>query len=139
MRFYNQKRPIISYALPSTKLGCICIAIALLSVVARGIGYYISFIPQGYIITYSLINQLVKFFYSASWVFLIATLLIFLTAVVIRLLMKPHYLICHQVKKGLLCYSQGNPLHLKDCERIPKITCKQVTLGLAQLTESTIM
>lgn len=57
MRFYNKNRPIISYALPSTKLGCICIAIALLSVIARGIGYFISFIPQGYIITYSLINQ----------------------------------------------------------------------------------
>lgn len=133
MRFYNKNRPIISYALPSTKLGCICIAIALLSVLARGIGYFISFIPQGYIITYSLINQLVKFFYSASWVFLIATLLIFFAAVVMRLLMKPHYLICHQVKKGLLCYSQGNPLHLKDCERIPKITCKQVDEGVYEL------
>ncbi len=136
MRFYNQNRPIISYALPSTKACCICIAIALLSVLARGIGYFISFIPQGYIITYSLINQLVKFFYSASWVFLIATLLIFLAAVVMRLLMKPHYLICHQVKKGLLCYSQGNPLHLKDCERIPKITCKQIDEGVYELTIS---
>lgn len=133
MRFYNQNRPIISYALPSTKACCICIAIALLSVLMRGIGYYISFIPQGYIITYSLINQLVKFFYSASWVFLIATLLIFFAAVVMRLFMKPHYLICHQVKKGLLCYSQGNPLHLKDCERIPKITCKQVDEGVYEL------
>lgn len=133
MRFYNRNRPIISYALPSTKVAFCGIVVALLSVLARGIGYFISFIPQGYIITYSLINQLVKFFYSASWVFLIATLLIFLAAIVMRLLMKPHYLICHQVKKGLLCYSQGNPLHLKDCERIPKITCKQVDEGVYEL------
>lgn len=133
MRFYNRNRPIISYALPSTKVAFCGIVVALLSVLARGIGYFISFIPQGYIITYSLINQLVKFFYSASWVFLIAMLLIFLAAIVMRLLMKPHYLICHQVKKGLLCYSQGNPLHLKDCERIPKITCKQVDEGVYEL------
>ncbi len=133
MSYYNQNKPIISYALPSTKLAFCGIVVALLSVVVRGIGYYISFIPHGYIITYNMINQLVKCFYSASWVFLIASVVISFVALATRLLMKPQYLICSQVKKGVLCYQQGNPLHLKDCERIPKITCKQVDEGIYEL------
>lgn len=134
MRYYKKSRPIISYALPSTKLAFCGIAVMLLSVIVRVIGYLISFFPYGYIITYSLINQLVKFFYSASWAFLIATVIIFFVALTVRLLMKPQYIIRNQVKKGVLCYQQGNPLHLQDCERIPKFTCKQVDEGIYELT-----
>lgn len=133
MRFYNQKRPIISYALPSTKWGFCGIAIALLSVLIKGISYIVSLVPQGYFITLDMLYQAVKFLNKLSLITLIVAVLIFLVALVARLLMTPQYLICHQVKKGLLCYQQGNPLHLKDCERIPKITCKQVDEGIYEL------
>lgn len=133
MRFYNRNRPIISYALPSTKWGFCGIAIALLSVLIKGISYIVSLVPQGYFITLDMLYQAVKFLNKLSLITLIVAVLIFLVALVARLLMTPQYLICHQVKKGLLCYQQGNPLHLKDCERIPKITCKQVDEGVYEL------
>lgn len=133
MSYYKSERPIISYALPSTKWGFCGIAIALLSVLIKGISYIVSLVPQGYFITLDMLYQAVKFLNKLSLITLIVAVLIFLVALVARLLMTPQYLICHQVKKGLLCYSQGNPLHLKDCERIPKITCKQVDEGVYEL------
>lgn len=88
MKFYNQNRPIISYALPSTKLGFCGIAIALLSVLMKGISYIVSLIPQGYFITLEMLYQAVKFFNKSALILLIIAVLIYLVAVVTRLLMK---------------------------------------------------
>lgn len=134
MRYYNKNRPIISYAMPSTKLAFVGIIVALLSVTTKGIGYVISLIPQGYIITSNMIYQAVMFFNKTALILLIISVLICLTAIVIRLLMKPQVLIRYLIKKGLFCYSQGNPLHLKDYERLPKITCKEADEGIYELT-----
>ena len=71
---------------------------------------------------------------KAGWCLISASIVIVLSGVVISWIEKPEKKIRRQVIRGLFDSSYGNPLHLRDGERLPRVICTKTGDGIYKLT-----
>ena len=77
---------------------------------------------------------LTHFFETGCKVCLLTGILLIFTSVVVGIRLPEASHICLMVKKRLFCHDYGNPLHLKEGERLPKVRCKKKDSGIFELT-----
>lgn len=135
MHYYN-KNATFRYALPGTKILVLGVMASLFGMGIAGIIQIISKtvrdMPEGII----RLDSVFLFLYALAAITLyIGCICIFITPLFFAG-MSDASRIKYSVRKGLFCYQYGNPLNLKEAERLPKITCKKQRNGLFALTIS---
>ena len=125
MRKFDSKAGLLRFALPCTKLTVLSIAI----LICNTLIYCLLPIFGGDNHFHHLYHLLIiiLFIYISGGVLLITAIILFFVQ---SKASKIKYMIC----KGLFSYAYGNPLHLKDGELLPKVTCKASENGRFILT-----
>lgn len=134
MRYYNKDTVILRYAMPDTKLLVSGICNLILSGVSYLFKFLFSIIPVDTELLKTALNWLVNVFNGTGITLLVIGIILVLTAVIVHFKMPDKTRIRYMVRKVLYSYEYGNPLHLKDGERLPKIKCKSDELGVFTLT-----
>lgn len=134
MRYFRKDTPNLCFAMPDTKLFVSGICTLFLSVVSYAFKAVVKIMPVDNEQLNCLVEWLTSLFVKVSITFLVIGILLVLIAVIVHFAMPDKSRIKHMVRKGLYCYEFGNPLHLKDGERLPKIKCVSTELGVFALT-----
>lgn len=134
MRYFNKDAPIIRFAMPDTKLTVSGICTLLISAVSEIFKLLIYKMPFTNEQLKSIAERLAGLLNKASSILLAIGVILIATAIIVHLKMPDKARIKYLVRKGLYCYEYGNPLHLKDGERLPEIKCKNTGLGVFELT-----
>ena len=133
MRYFRKEAPALRFALPSTKFALLGSALLLITVILEIIHYAISNM-QADLISVDIYNIICSIVKSVTIVFLIVSILILIISLILRLTMSEARQIKCKVQKALLTHELGNPLHLKDGQRLPSISCKKKYDGVFELT-----
>ncbi len=124
MRHYN-KGTSLTYAEPSAILFALGIFNLFLAMLSNILKKAVAGVQGGYLIKQSfLITVSLKLGFMMK-IFLTGFVLMMITAIMVHFLLPDTTRICLMVKKRLFNYSYGNPLHLKEGERLPKVICKK--------------
>ena len=134
MYYYKNNTPIIRYAMPDTKLFVSGTGILMLSGVSYIFKVLFSIMPVDMELLKTAFNCLVRVFQGISITLLVMGVILITIAVIVRFKMPDKARIRYMVRKVLYSHEYGNPLHLKDGERLPKIKCKSDELGVFMLT-----
>ena len=126
MLHFNKNATAFRFAMPDTKLtvsGICALFFAGCAYAFRMVFGAISFA-----------QRLAGLFQAISITLLVLALLAVLSAVAAHFIMPDRVKIKYMVRKGLYCFSYGNPLRLKDGERLPEIKCCDKGSGVFELT-----
>ena len=137
MRYFRKEAPALRFALPSTKVALLGSAMLLLTVILMTIYYAISNM-QTDIISVGFYNSVCNIVQTVTFISMIVSILMLLIALILRLTMSEAQQIKCKVQKALLTHEFGNPLHLKDGQRLPSISCKKKCKGVFELTISAV-
>lgn len=136
MHVFKKDATILRFAAPNTKIAIFGAVILSLSAVSVILKFLLSEIPANNFIDDEAIEMLVQHLGLASRILLIIGISVIFIAIVVSFALPETTKICVMVKKALFCYEYGNPLHLKEYELLPTVKCKNVGLGLFELTIS---
>ena len=126
MQRYSNNKPLLAYVEPSTKLFVLGIPALFLAGMLKVLVSGLSKVQDSYLINQSLLgNMTAQLDFISKMVFLIFILII-AAASVLHLVLPDSAKICLMVKRRLFDASYGNPLHLKEGERLPTVRCKRV-------------
>lgn len=137
MSRYN-KGALLRYAEPSVILITLGLLNFLLAVLSNILRKAFSGVQGGYLIRQSWLNAIVYRLGFFTNMFLIICILLIVAAVILHFILPDTIKICLMVKKRLLNPAYGNPLHFKDGEVLPKVTCKCVKPGIYEIEVTTI-
>ena len=126
MQYFNKQASALRFAMPDTKLTVSGICTLFFAGCAYGFNAALSEI--------SFTQRIAGAFNAIGITLLTASLIAFISAVAVHCLMADNVKIKYMVRKGLYCFSYGNPLHLKDGERLPSVKCIDKGLGVFYLT-----
>ena len=121
MRYFNKDAPIIRFAMPDTKLTVSGICTLSISAVSEIFKLLICEMPFTNEQLKSIAERLAGLLNKASIILLAIGVILIATAIIVHLKMPDKARIKYLVRKGLYCYEYGNPLHLKDGEKLPEI------------------
>lgn len=138
MRYYNHNAPSLKFAKPSTKLALLGFALLILTVLLGLFNLAVSNMRPDYLISENVLQSVCYISKMLMFIMLTGSILILLIALIIRQTISNAKQIQYTVRKALFSHEYGNPLHLKDGERLPKISCKEVKQGVYELTITAI-
>lgn len=137
MRHYN-KNATFRYAIPSAKLLALGMLATLAGTGILGIAQMIAKFVKSMPGDITRFDPVFIFLYPLAIIILFIGTLCFPTTLILFAGMSDASRIKYAVRKGLFQYQYGNPLHLKDHEKLPNIKCKKQRDGLFALTISAI-
>lgn len=126
MRYFSKDATALRFAMPDTKLTVSGICELFFAGCAYGFNAVFSDI--------ALTQRIAGAFKVIAITLLTASIIAFISAVAVHCLMPDNIKIKYMVRKSLYCFSYGNPLHLKDGERLPSVKCTDKGLGVFYLT-----
>lgn len=129
---YQKVNPIWRFVKPSTAAAVLGITLLILTYLINALGKVIGSGAGGFV----LLERLAALLHGVSVRMGAAVAACFLLAAVARLLWPASQEICRKVKRGLFLYENGNPLHLQEEQRLPRVTCKKTGKGKFELTVS---
>lgn len=133
MRAYRKDAPSLIFATASTKLVVLAAVVLLLSALSRMIYFAVANIPTGFFITVNLVATWKRYITWLSIALCIASAVTMISAFVVYFMTPDCIRIRDMIRRALFCSEYGNPLHLKDGERLPSIKCKATGLGLYEV------
>lgn len=131
---YNKNSFFLKHPHPGNKLLVLCIPLLLLSFISASVGTAFSHVGG----SFAALATLARLFDSAAWIFVSGAVSASLVALIMENRLTDADKIKLEVQKGLFAYEYGNPLNLKEGERLPKIRCKKVGKGLYEITVTTV-
>ena len=138
MNYFSKSTNTLKFALPSTKLAVLGVCTLAITGVTKLLSVLLALMPSNYFITAEMLNNAVRTINKATILLFIIFIIISLSAILSRVLMKDEAKITHMVKKALFSYYLGNPLHLQEGERLPKVRCRKVFSGVYEITITAI-
>lgn len=135
MKYYHSDATF-RYSMPSTKLLVLGIVTAISGMGVMGIIFLLQRITGGQTLDMAWLNPVFQFLHTVAGIALIIGIFCISFAPLIFFTISDAGRIRYSVRKGLFCYQYGNPLHLKDHERLPEIRCRKQRDGLFELTIS---
>lgn len=126
MRYFSRDATALRFAMPDTKLTVSGICELFFAGCAYGFNAVFSDI--------ALTQRIAGAFKVIAITLLTASIIAFISAVAVHCLIPDNIKIKYMVRKSLYCFSYGNPLHLKDGERLPSVKCTDKGLGVFYLT-----
>lgn len=141
MRKYNKQASFLRFLAPSTKailLGAMTLVMSgIILLLKLGLVQF-SAITVTYFEDMTFITTLILLLSQAEMIFFIGGISLTVIATLCRIRIRDTSHIKVMVRKGLFYYANGNPLHLKDGERLPSIKCKSLGMGQYELTLSVV-
>ena len=134
MRYYNNNAPVIRYAMPDIKILLLGIAGLILSGAIYIFKIVLGAMPVDMDFMKTALEWLVSTFNTISITLLVISVILIAIAAVVHFKMPDKARIRYMVRKVLYSHEYGNPLHLKDGERLPKIKCAETENGVFTLT-----
>lgn len=141
MRTYYRQVSFMRYLAPSSQLiilGALTLGLsAIVFLLKLGLAHF-SVIATGYFEDMTFITTLISLVTKAEIILLICSTILIIIGIIWRIKMNDATRIKVMITRGLFYYAYGNPLHLKEGERLPSIKCKSLGLGQYELTLSVI-
>lgn len=134
LTYYNSKATRLRYAAPHTLLGVGGVASALLGLLLFVFGWVVFQIPANYFISPAVLTGLACNLVEAGSCLIAFACLLFLGAGILYKFTPDNEKIRHMVYRGFCCPAYGNPLHLKDGEFLPKVSCVPSNSGRYTVT-----
>lgn len=139
MRSYYTQVSFLRYLAPSSKvisLGALTLVLSVIVFILKlGLAHF-SVIAAGYFENITVIATLISLATKAGIILLICSTILIIIGIIWRIKMNDATRIKVMITRGLFYYAYGNPLHLKEGERLPTIKCKSLGLGQYELTLS---
>ena len=137
MQFYDSHASRLRLATPSTISILLGAASAAVAGVARLFQFIIDGITNPILIAPEMIAQASHLFHTGVIAFVTLSIVLFVLAAILILCRTNALGICHLVKQRLYLPENGNPLKLKDGERLPRVSCKAAENGQFVITVGT--
>lgn len=134
LTYYNSKATRLRYAAPHTLLGVGGVASALLGLLLFILGWVVLQVPANYFISPATLNGFACNLVEAGSCLIGFACLLFLASYLLYKFIPDYEKIRHMVHRGLCCPAYGNPLHLKDGEFLPKVSCVPSNAGRYKIT-----
>ena len=135
-RYFKKDNSLVDFALPSTVIAVLAALALLLAASASGLGWAVGRAAEDRYLAF--LTPAASFLFSGGIAFLIISVLLFITAAVVYVRMPDRVKIAAQVRKALLSYEYGNPLGLKEGQRLPKVRCKDMGAGVYEISISAV-
>lgn len=132
--YYNSKAGRLRFAAPHTLIGVGGVASAMLGLLLIVCGWVLLYVPANYFISPATLGGFSCELFGAGMGFLAFSCLLFLAAGILYKFMPDSEKIRHMVYRGLCCPAYGNPLHLKDGEFLPRVSCVPSNSGRYTVT-----
>lgn len=134
MLHYKKDALLIQYAMPDTKLFVSGICTLFLSALICVLYKAFSMISIDTDVIRNAVEWLVKALKAANITLFAISAIMLICAVILHITMPDKKHIEYMVRKVLYTHTYGNPLHLKDGERLPKVKCTSSEQGVFTLT-----
>lgn len=134
MSYFSNDRNKLIYAMPDTKLLVSGIGTLILSGAIYIFKIVLGAMPVEMDFMKTAVEWLVSTFKTISITLLVISVILIAIAVVVHFKMPNKARIRYMVRKVLYSHEFGNPLKLKDGERLPKIKCAETEKGVFTLT-----
>ena len=134
MSYFSNDRNKLIYAMPDTKLLVSGIGTLIFSGAIYIFKIVFGAMPVDMDFMKTAVEWLVSTFNTISIILLVISLILIAIAVVVHFKMPNKARIRYMVRKVLYSHEFGNPLKLKDGERLPKIKCAETEKGVFTLT-----
>ncbi|KAF5053703.1 FtsK/SpoIIIE family protein [anaerobic digester metagenome] len=139
MRTYYTQVSFLRFLAPSSKvilLGALTLGLSCIVFFLKLGLVHFSVIAAAYFEDLTFITTLITLLSKIGAILIISGIIVIVVAILCRIRMREADHIKVMVRKGLFYYAYGNPLHLKEGERLPTIKCKSLGLGQYELTLS---
>lgn len=132
--YYNSKASRLRFAAPHTLIAVGGAALALLGLLMFIFGRIVSMVPNNYFISAAALGGIRYNLTMLGASLLVVSGFVFLAAFIVYKRTPAAEQIRHMVYRGLCCPAYGNPLHLKDGEFLPKVSCVPSNAGRYDIT-----
>lgn len=132
--YYNSKASRLRFAAPHTLTGVGGVASAMLGLLLFTCTWVLLYVPTNNFISPMALNGISCELFEAGMGFVAFSCLLFLAAYLLYKFTPDNERIRHMVYRGLCCPAYGNPLHLKDGEFLPRVTCVLSNAGRYAVT-----
>lgn len=128
MLYFSKDAPRLAFATPSVQLVALGVALFLSGLGAQGLALALESIPPNLLDDPGTLIEISSAFRNVGAVLLASASLATVLALVIRWKATDSQRMRIMVRRGLFDYSMGNPLHLKEGERLPSVRCRETGL-----------
>lgn len=129
MLYFSKDAPRLAFAAPSVQLAALGVALFLSGLGARRLALALESIPPNLLDDPGTLTESSSAFRSVGAALLASAFLATVLALIIRWKTTDAQRMRIMVRRGLFDYSMGNPLHLKEGERLPPVRCRETELG----------
>lgn len=136
VRTYKKDCSPLRFALPGTVIAVLGIISVLVAGSAGLLGLVMLSASQGQYLAFLLSPAL--FLLGCGSIIGALSILLFAAAVVVHIKTPDRAKIAAQVRKAILSYEYGNPLGLKEGQRMPRIRCKDMGAGVYEISISAV-
>lgn len=133
MLYFSKDVPRLAFATPSVQLAALGVALFLSGLGAQGLALGLVSIPPNLLDDPGTLIEISSAFRNVGAALLASASLATVLALVIRWKATDSQRMRIMVRRGLFDYSMGNPLHLKEGERLPSVRCRETGLGLYEI------
>lgn len=128
MLYFSKDAPRLAFAAPSVQLAALGVALFLSGLGAQGLALALGSIPPNLLDDPGALIEISSAFRNVGAALLASASLATVLALVIRWKTTDSQRMRIMVRRGLFDYSMGNPLHLKEGERLPSVRCRRTEL-----------
>lgn len=128
MLYFSKDAPRLAFATPSVQLVALGVALFLSGLGAQGLALALESIPPNLLDDPGTLIEISSAFRNVGAALLASASLATVLALVIRWKATDSQRMRIMVRRGLFDYSMGNPLHLKEGERLPSVRCRETGL-----------
>lgn len=136
VRTYKKDCSPLRFALPGTVIAVLGVISVLVAGSAGLLGLVMLSASQGQYLAFLLSPAL--FLLGCGSIIGALSILLFAAAVVVHIKTPDRAKIAAQVRKAILSYEYGNPLGLKEGQRMPRIRCKDMGAGVYEISISAV-
>lgn len=137
-KYFNKDSSILCFAMPTTKVALLATVMLIISALFGLLAWEFSRISLSTLQAFSFIEGLGGKFAFACRVLLSISIVLFIMSICMLIIMKDADRIRHQIRKALFLHENGNPLHLKNGERLPQVTVKGLESGVFEVKLSAV-
>lgn len=137
MFHYNRNASFLTFASPSTRFLVLGMMLEIVGVVVALFTRVLALIITELLPDVAQIRPVVFYLKLIHFTCISIGIISLFIALFLELIMTDAQRMGHLIRKRLFLYQYGNPLHLKDHERLPKVKCKKKSDGVFVVTIST--
>ncbi len=135
-RSFKKDRSPLRFALPGTVIAVLGALSLLLAISVSLLGWVAWNASSGRYLV--ILLPFARFLLSGGIAFLVISVFLFCVAIIVHIRTPDRMKMAAQVRKALLTYEYGNPLGLREGQRLPKVRCTDKGAGVYEISISAV-